>query len=112
MNRPTLAALLVVGKGLDTVGTIVALRSEADVRETVPLALWLMARFGVELGMVLLWALAVVAVAIVAEAGLLVRYVFPEEVPAWYPDQLRTAVYLGGAVWFGAIGVRAFWLAA
>lgn len=112
MDRPTLAALLVVGKGLDTVGTIVALRSSANVRETVPLAIWLMAQFGVELGMVILWGLAVVAVALVAEAGVVVRHYFPAAVPAWYPDRLRTVVYLSGAVWFGAIGLRAFWLVA
>lgn len=110
MNRPTLAALLVVGKGLDTVGTIVALRIGTNVRETVPLAIWLMGRFGIELGMVILWVLAVVSVALVAEAGDVLYRLYPDEVPEWYPDRLRTAVYLGGAVWFGAIGVRAFWL--
>ena len=108
MRRTTLAAALLAGKGLDAVSTVVVLSVSDSVREAVPLSRALMAAFGPVGGMAVLTLVTLVAFGLLAETGVLVERLWPDETPAWYAPTLRTAVYLGPAIWFALVGLRNF----
>lgn len=108
MDRRRLLVLVLCGKLVDAVSTVVVLGRRDDVREAIPLARRLMAAFGVVGGMSVLTVVAVVAVGLVAESGQLVRQVLPAVTPEWYPRAIRTAVCLAAAAWFAGIGLRNF----
>lgn len=107
-RRRTLAAALLVGKGLDAVSTVVVLSLSDSVRESVPLSRALMAAFGPVGGMAVLTAITMVVVGLLAESGVLVERVAGGEVPDWYVPGLRATVYLGCATWFGLVGLWNF----
>lgn len=106
MRRRTLASLLLVGKGVDAVSTVVGLSVAPDLREAIPLARWLMTTFGTVPGTVLLTLLTVLVVGALAEFGVVVERLLPEVTPPWYAGAVRTSVYVLTACWFAAIGVR------
>lgn len=108
LRRRTLAAVLVVGKGLDAVSTVVVLSLSDSVREAVPLARALMTAFGPVGGMVILTVATTVVVALLAESGVLIDRLAEDETPDWYVPGLRAAVYLGCATWFGLVGLWNF----
>ncbi len=108
MRRVTLAAALLVGKGLDAVSTVVVLRLSDSVRESVPLSRALMAWLGPVGGMALLTAVTMVVVGLLAESGVLIDRLAGGDTPDWYVPGLRATVYLGCATWFGLIGLWNF----
>lgn len=110
MRRLVLAALLLVGKGIDAVSTIVGLTVAPDVREVIPLAGALISAFGPVGGMVALTAITLVVVGLLAEFGVLVERLLPEVTPSWYAGAVRTSVYVLTATWFAVIGVHNFLL--
>ncbi|WP_435064605.1 hypothetical protein [Halobaculum sp. EA56] len=108
MRRATLAAALLVGKGLDAVSTVVVLRLSDSVRETVPLSRALMAWLGPAPGMAVLTVITLVVVGLLAESGVVIDRLAGGETPDWYVPGLRATVYLGCALWFGLIGLWNF----
>lgn len=110
MRRVWLVGILLLGKGLDAVSTVVVLNLSTEVEEVIPLSRMLMAEFGPAPGMVLLTLITLVIVALLAEFGLLVERLLPEVTPTWYADGIRTSIYLVTAFWFGAIGIHNFLL--
>ena len=105
MRRTTLAGALLAGKGFDAVSTVVVLSLSESVREAVPFSRVMMETFGPGGGMAVVTLVTLVAVGLLAEAGVLVERRWPEETPEWYAPTLRTCVYLGCAAWFALVGV-------
>ncbi|WP_433633881.1 hypothetical protein [Halomicrococcus sp. NG-SE-24] len=108
-TRLQLLALLVGGKLIDAVSTVVVLGLRDDVFESVWLTRTLMAKFGSVGGSLITVVVAVVGVALLAESGLLIRRVTPDDwTPDGYPAAFRTTTYLAASVWYAYLGVNNF----
>lgn len=108
-TRVQLLAVLVGGKTLDAVSTVVVLHLRDDVFESVWLTRKLMQEFGRIPGSFITLVMAVVGVALLAESGLAIERVFPDEwTPEGYPTAFRTTTYLAASMWYGYLGVHNF----
>lgn len=109
MERFTLVAALAAGKVLDATSTVVVLSLRSDVVESTPFVRHLFETFGLLAGSVISVVVAIVAIAVLAESGLLVARLVPEAwVPDWYPTAIRVGTYAVGTVWFALLGVHNF----
>lgn len=109
MERVRLAAALAAGKTFDATSTIVVLTLRSDVVESTPFVRQLFEAFGLAVGSAISVVVAVVAIAVLAESGLLVARLLPAEwVPEWYPRAVRVGTYGVGVIWFTLLGVHNF----
>lgn len=110
-NRLSLLALVVVGKLLDVVSTVVVLSLRDDVYESMWVARTLMERFGMVTGSLVTGVIAVVGVVLLAESGEVVSRGVPDEwAPDGYPAAFRVITYCSAGVWYGFLGVHNFLL--
>jgi hypothetical protein len=109
MERVQLAAVLAAGKTFDATSTLVVLSLRSDVAESTPFVRHLFETFGLAVGSAISVVVAVVALAVLAESGLVVaRVVRDAWVPEWYPTAIRVGTYAVGTVWFTLLGVHNF----
>ncbi|SIQ89016.1 hypothetical protein SAMN05421858_0707 [Haladaptatus litoreus] len=110
-KRAWLLAALIAGKTLDAVSTVTVLHLRDDVFESVWLTRTLMETFGRVEGSLITLILAVVGVAILAESGLIIKRLLPDDwTPDGYPAAFRTTTYLAAGAWYGLLGVHNFLL--
>jgi len=107
MKRLWLGIALFAGKALDATTTVVALSLSGHVYESQWLSRYLFSQFGLYRGTVVATVVAVCAVALVAESGVVLARVTPASwTPNWYPGFLRVTTYLVGAAWFSLVAVH------
>lgn len=109
MERVQLVAALAAGKTFDATSTIIVLSLRYDVVESTPFVRGLFETFGLAVGSAISVVVAVIAIAALAESGLLVERLVPSEwVPGWYPKAIRIGTYGVGTVWFALLGFHNF----
>ena len=108
-TRVQLLAVLVAGKTLDAVSTVVVLNLRDDVYESVWLTRELMQALGRIPGSLVTLVMAVIGVAVLAESGLAIERTFPDGwTPEGYPTAFRTTTYLAASAWYAYLGVHNF----
>ncbi|GAA0244668.1 hypothetical protein [Haladaptatus pallidirubidus] len=104
-------AVLIGGKTLDAVSTVTVLHLRDDVFESVWLTRTLMETFGRVEGSLITLVFAVIGVAILAESGLAIKRLLPDDwTPDGYPAAFRTTTYIAAGAWYGLLGVHNFLL--
>jgi hypothetical protein len=107
--RAWLLLALLGGKTLDAVSTVTVLHLRDDVFESVWLTRTLMNEFGAVGGSLITLVIAVVGVALLAESGLLIKRLLPDDwTPDGYPAAFRTTTYLAAGAWYAFLGVHNF----
>ncbi|WP_227774294.1 hypothetical protein [Haladaptatus pallidirubidus] len=110
-KRVWLLAVLIGGKTLDAVSTVTVLHLRDDVFESVWLTRTLMETFGRVEGSLITLVFAVIGVAILAESGLAIKRLLPDDwTPDGYPAAFRTTTYIAAGAWYGLLGVHNFLL--
>ena len=109
MDRIQFVAALAAGKAFDATSTIVVLSLRSNVVESTPFVRRLFEVFGLAVGSALSVLVAIVAVAVLAESGVLIRRLLPTQwVPEWYPRMIRIGTYCLAAGWYTFLGVHNF----